>query len=147
MAVRNILKDQDETLRKISRPVAAIDARILELAQDMIDTMKAADGVGLAAPQVGILRRMVVIDVGQGPMVLINPELVRKSGKQITSEACLSLPGLRCDVQRPMKVTVSGVDLEGMGVTYTGNGLFARAVCHEIDHLNGILFIDHAQKS
>jgi len=145
MAIRTILKQDDPALRKTCRPVDEVDDRIRQLAADMTETMRAAEGLGLAAPQVGILRRLIVIDVGQGPVVLANPQLVRKSGAATANEGCLSLPGIRKDISRPQRVTVSGINMEGKAVVMTGTGLFARAVCHEIDHLDGILFVDHAE--
>ena len=147
MAVRNILKGEDPGLRKIARPVAQIDMRVQTLVADMIETMKAADGIGLAAPQVGILRRVIVVDVGQGPMPLINPQLMKNSGEQVANEGCLSLPGIRADVCRPMKVSVCGFNPQGEKVVYTGTGLFARVICHELDHLEGVLFTDHVKGS
>nr|MDD6335068.1 peptide deformylase [bacterium] len=145
MAVRNILKGNDPGLRKTSRPVETIDDRLQELIDDMIETLHDADGCGLAAPQVGVLKRVVVIDVGKGPIELINPEIVRMSGEQNMAEGCLSLPGISKAVTRPQKVTVKAKNRNGRTVMYTGTGLLARAFCHEIDHLDGVLFIDRAQ--
>lgn len=133
---------EDDVLRKKSKPVEKIDKRILELLDDMAETMKHADGVGLAAPQVGILRRVVVIDVGDGLIELINPEIVETSGQQRGAEGCLSIPGVRGEVIRPEKVRVKALNRKGEPIEITGTGLLARALCHEIDHLDGILFID-----
>lgn len=142
MAIRRIVKEGDDTLRKISRPVKQIDKRILELMDDMRQTMYANDGVGLAAPQVGILRRVVVIDVGDELYELINPEIVSTEGDVVDVEGCLSVPGRRGKVARPETVTVRALDRKGELREYTGTGLLARAFCHEIDHLDGTLYLD-----
>ncbi len=144
MAVRTIRKDGDEILRKISRKVEVIDDRILTLLDDMKDTMKKAEGVGLAAPQVGVLRRVVVIDVGEGLIELINPVIVYESGEQFEMEGCLSIPGIKGKVKRPEKVIVRAQNRKGKTFEMTGTELLAIAFCHEIDHLNGILFTDKA---
>ena len=144
MAVRTIRKDGDEILRKISRKVEVIDDRILTLLDDMKDTMKKAEGVGLAAPQVGVLRRVVVIDVGEGLIELINPVIVYESGEQTEVEGCLSIPGIKGKVKRPEKVIVRAQNRKGETFEMTGTELLAIAFCHEIDHLNGILFTDKA---
>ena len=144
MAIRTIRKDGDEVLRKVSRTVEVIDDRILTLLDDMRETMKKAEGVGLAAPQVGILRRVVVIDVGEGLIELINPVIVYESGEQLGEEGCLSVPGIRGQVKRPAKVIVRAMNRKGETIEMTGTELLAIAFCHEIDHLNGILFIDKA---
>ena len=140
MAIRNILKEGDPLLNKTSRPVEKIDERVLELLEDMKETMYAADGVGLAAPQVGILKRIVVIDIGDGVLELINPEIICSTGEQNEVEGCLSLPGISGVTERPMNVQVKALDREGYEVLVTGTGLLTRALCHEIDHLDGILF-------
>lgn len=144
MAVREIRKDGDEILRKVSRKVEAIDDRILTLLDDMKDTMYKAEGVGLAAPQVGVLRRVVVIDVGEGLIELINPVIVYQSGEQCEEEGCLSVPGIRGQVKRPEKVIVRAMDRNGKTFEMEGTGLLAIAFSHEIDHLNGVLFTDKA---
>lgn len=144
MAIRNIVKEGDETLRKTCRPVTVFDERLSVLIDDMIQTMHAADGVGLAAPQVGILRRVVVIDIGEGPIILVNPEIIEKSGQQEEMEGCLSCPGQYGITKRPQTVTVHAQGRDGRAFTLTGADLLARAFCHEIDHLDGILFKDHA---
>jgi peptide deformylase len=142
--VRNILKFGDETLRKQCKPMQKYDLRLWLLLRDMADTMYKAEGVGLAAPQVGILRRVVVIDVGDehGLIELINPEIIATEGEQEGSEGCLSAPGRRGYVKRPNKVTVKAQDRKGKPFEITGEGLLARAFCHEIDHLNGVLYSD-----
>lgn len=142
MAVRNIRKSDDEILRKLSKKVDVIDERILTLLDDMAETMYKAEGVGLAAPQVGVLRRVVVIDIGEGLLELINPVVVYENGEQVEEEGCLSIPETRGDVKRPMKVIVRAMNRKGETFEITGNELLARALCHEIDHLNGILFTD-----
>lgn len=144
MGVRNIRKDGDEVLRKVSRKVEVIDDRILTLLDDMNETMKKAGGVGLAAPQVGILRRVVTIDIGEGLIELINPVIVYESGEQLEEEGCLSIPGIRGQVKRPAKVIVRAMNRKGETFEKTGTELLAIAFCHEIDHLNGILFTDKA---
>ena len=142
--VRKILQFGDETLRKTSKPMQKFDLRLWLLLRDMADTMNKAEGVGLAAPQVGILRRVVVIDVGDenGLIELINPEIIAQEGEQEGSEGCLSAPGRRGYVKRPNKVTVRAQDRKGKFFEITGEGLLARAFCHELDHLDGILYSD-----
>lgn len=140
--VRKIVKLGDETLRKISKPMQKFDLRLWLLLRDMADTMYKAEGVGLAAPQVGILRRVVVIDVGDGLMELINPEIISAEGEQGGPEGCLSVPGRQGFVVRPNRVTVRAVDRKGKSIEVTGEGLKARALCHEIDHLDGIVYVD-----
>ena len=137
-----IVKLGDETLRKISKPMQKFDLRLWLLLRDMADTMYNADGVGLAAPQVGILRRVVVIDVGDGLLELVNPEIIETEGEQGGAEGCLSVPGRRGFVVRPNKVTVRARDRKGKEFTVTGEGLKARALCHEIDHLDGVMYVD-----
>ena len=146
MAIRTIRHDGDEVLRKKSKKVEEITPKIRELIEDMIDTMYEADGVGLAAPQVGILRRIFVIDVGEGPIVCINPEILETSGSQTDDEGCLSLPGYYAPVCRPNYVQFRFFNEDMEECVMEGEGLFARAVLHENDHLNGILFKDRAQK-
>lgn len=140
--VRKIVKLGDEVLRKVSKPMEKFDLRLWLLLRDMADTMYKADGVGLAAPQVGILRRVVVIDIGEGLVELINPEIIAVEGEQAGPEGCLSVPGRRGHVVRPNKVTVKAVDRKGHPFEITGEGLMARALCHEIDHLDGIVYVD-----
>ena len=146
MAKLKILKDGDTALRLKSRPVTDINKRILTLLDDMTETMRAADGVGLAAPQIGVLRRVVVIECEPGNVLeLINPVIVEKSGKQHELEGCLSVPGRQGYTDRPMHVKVEALNRNGEKITLEGEGLLARAFCHEIDHLDGILYIDHAE--
>jgi peptide deformylase len=145
MAILNILKDTDPTLRKTSREVTEITPRILTLLDDMKDTMRAANGCGLAAVQVGILRRIVVIETEEsGYIELINPKIVAYSGRQQEAEGCPSVPGRWGITDRPMHVTVKALNRKGEEVTYTGKDLLARAFCHELDHLDGKLFTDNA---
>ena len=145
--VRKILTFGDETLRKPCKPMQKFDLRLWLLLRDMADTMNKAEGVGLAAPQVGILRRVVVIDVGDenGLIELINPEIIAQEGEQEGSEGCLSAPGRRGFVKRPNKVTVRAQDRKGKPFEITGEGLLARAFCHELDHLDGILYSDREE--
>ena len=169
MALRNILLEGDDTLRKKSKDVVNFGERNNLLLDDMWETMKSADGVGLAAPQVGILRRVVIIDVSppanvddantdddfvddmdeveevQTQFELINPEIIEKRGECTESEGCLSLPGVIGMVPRPEYVKVKAYDREGNDIVVEGEGLLAKAICHEIDHLDGILFIDIAE--
>ena len=146
MAKLKILKDGDTALRLKSRPVTDINKRILTLLDDMTETMRYADGVGLAAPQVGVLRRVVVIECEPGNVLeLINPVIVEKSGEQHELEGCLSVPGRQGYTDRPMHVKVEALNRIGEKITLEGEGLLARAFCHEIDHLDGILYIDHAE--
>jgi peptide deformylase len=143
MAVRQIIEFGDETLRKRAREVDKIDARIETLVADMKETMALANGVGLAAPQVGVLRRVVIVDLEDiGVVELINPVITKKSGHQEDIEGCLSYPGEYGITNRPMNVTVEAMNLAGEKVKYSVSGLSARAVCHEVDHLDGKLFID-----
>lgn len=145
MAKLQIRKVGDECLRKTCRPVDAITPRVLTLLDDMVATMRAANGVGLAAPQVGILRRIVVIEVEPGEVLeLINPKIVAFSGEQDGQEGCLSVPGRWGMVKRPMHVTVRALNRKGEEVEITGHELLARCFCHELDHLDGTLYIDKA---
>ncbi|NLV75737.1 MAG: peptide deformylase [Tissierellia bacterium] len=142
MAIRQIRYIGDPLLRKVSREVTEIDDRIKILLEDMVDTMYKEEGIGLAAPQVGVLRRVVVIDVGEGVLKLINPELIYEEGENIDIEGCLSVPNRAGKVKRPEKVKVKYIDETGEEKVIEGTGLLAKALCHEIDHLDGILFID-----
>ncbi len=148
MAKRNIVKIGDDVLRKICRTQLTFDEKLHQILDDMSETMYAAEGVGLAAPQVGLLRRYCVIDVGDGLIELINPVITEKSEEtQTGNEGCLSIPD-RCEiVTRPMRVSVRAQNRFGENITVTGEGLKARALCHEIDHLDGVLYIDHAKRS
>ena len=142
MALRTIRVEGDPVLTKVSRPVDKMTPRNHELIMDMLDTMYDAMGVGLAAPQVGILKRIVVIDVGEGPIVLINPEILETSGEQTGDEGCLSVPGMAGQVTRPNYVKVKALDIDMNVVEYEGDGLLARAFCHEIDHLDGHMYTE-----
>ena len=145
MAKLNIVKYGDDTLRKTCREVDVITPKILTLLDDMADTMHEADGCGLAAPQVGVLRRIAVVEVEEGKIIeLINPKIIAFSGEQIEQEGCLSLPGRTVFTSRPMHVTVRAMNRKGEVVDYTGSGLLAKAFCHELDHLDGKLYIDCA---
>ena len=142
MAIRTIVKEGDEVLRKVCRPVEKFDQKLNDLIQDLADTMYQANGVGLAAPQVGILKRVAVVDVGDGLFEFINPRIVESSGEQIGTEGCLSCPGVWGTVKRPNVVTVEAYDRNGERFLLTANELFERAICHELDHLDGKLFKD-----
>ena len=142
MALRTIRVEGDPVLTKISRPVDKMTPRIHDLIADMLDTMYEAMGVGLAAPQVGILKRIVVIDVGDGPIILINPEIIEKSGEQTGDEGCLSVPGMSGQVTRPDHVKVKALNEDMEEVVYEGEGLLARAFCHELDHLDGHMYTE-----
>ena len=143
MAIRKIIEmGKDEILRKHSRKVTKFDHRLGVLLDDMADTMYEADGVGLAAPQVGILKRCVVIDVGEGLIELVNPEILTAEGEVVDVEGCLSVPGRRATVARPEKVRVHAQDRKGKHIEIEGEGLLARCLCHELDHLDGVLYVD-----
>ena len=143
MALRNIVKLGDPILYKKSRKVEKFDSKLAVLIDDMLETMYDANGVGLAAVQVGILKRVVVIDIGEGPIELVNPEITFEEGEQKESEGCLSLPGKFGVTLRPKKVQVKAQDRNGKWQVFTGEDLKAIAFCHEIDHLDGILFTSH----
>ena len=142
MALRNIREDGDPILRKKARTVTEFNDRLFELLDDMADTMYAAPGVGLAGPQVGVLKRVIVMDVGDGLIELINPEITFEEGEQTGTEGCLSLPGLAGLVTRPATVKVKAQNRKGQWCLYKGEELKARCFCHEIDHLDGILYKD-----
>ncbi|MBN2285380.1 MAG: peptide deformylase [Tissierellales bacterium] len=143
MAIRNLRIEGDAILRKKSKEINNIDERLLILLDDMLETMYANDGIGLAAVQVGVLKRAVVIDLGEGPMKLLNPVIVMQEGEQIFTEGCLSVPGKNGEVLRPLKVKVSYKDIDGNEQILEAENLMAVCLCHEIDHLNGVLFIDN----
>ena len=144
MAIRIIREEGDENLRKKSREVEVVDDKIRQLVNDMIETMHKFDGLGLAAPQVGILKRVIVIDLydDNGPMALINPVIIKEKGTQIVEEGCLSFPNKFAKVERPEQMIVEGLNVNGEKVKVRGKGLLAQALAHEIDHLNGEVFID-----
>jgi len=143
MAIRKIVKlGEDEILRKRCRKVDKFDKRLHVLLDDMADTMYEADGAGLAAPQVGILKRVVVIDVGEGLIELVNPEIIASEGSQMCIEGCLSVPGKRGKVERPAIVRVHAQDRDGNHIELEGEEFLANALCHELDHLDGIIYVD-----
>ena len=142
MAIRNIRTLGDDVLRKTSKPVKEMTERTKNLIEDMLDTMYLAGAVGLAAPQVGVLKRIVVIDVGDGPVVLENPQIIETDGEQSGLEGCLSLPGKHAMVTRPNHVIVKAQDKNMEEFTLEGEELMARAICHECDHLDGIMYVD-----
>ena len=146
MAIRKIRFIGDPCLNKVCKPVQKITPSIETLIEDMFDTMYEANGVGLAAPQVGVLKRIVVIDIGDGPIIMINPEIIEKDGEQTGYEGCLSLPGKVAVVKRPDHVICEAFDEDMNPITVEGFGLFARALCHETDHLDGILYPDVAEE-
>ena len=146
MALREIVQIGEPVLRKKAKKVEVIDEKILQILDDMADTMYNADGVGLAAPQVGILKRIVVIDIGDGLLELINPEIIETSGEQIGEEGCLSFIGESGIVRRPNVVKVRAYNRKGQLFEIEGEELLARAFCHEIDHLDGILYVDKVEK-
>lgn len=145
MAIREIRLSGDEILRKTSREVEEVTNKIRELLDDMVETMHKYNGVGLAAPQVGILKRVIVIDLydGEEPLQLVNPKIIKAKGKQEVEEGCLSFPNEYAKMVRPKEVTVEALDRDGKKVIITGKDLLAQALAHEIDHLNGILFVDN----
>lgn len=143
MAIRKIVKlGEDEVLRKRARKVDKFDRRLWTLMDDMADTMYEADGAGLAAPQVGILKRVVVVDVGEGLIELVNPEILAAEGSQICIEGCLSVPGRRGRVERPERVRIHAQTRRGDPIELEGEGFLANALCHEIDHLDGVVYVD-----
>ncbi len=142
MAIRNLRFGGDAILRKTSKEVKEVTPKVKELIDDMLETMYDSNGVGLAAVQVGILKRIVVIDVGEGPLVMINPEVIKTEGSQTGDEGCLSVPGKAGQVTRPMQVTVRYMDEDGEQYELEGEELLARAICHECDHLDGKLYLD-----
>jgi peptide deformylase len=146
MAVYKIVEIGDEVLREKCKEVPVITPNILKLLDNMADTMYEANGVGLAAPQIGISKRVVVIDVGEGLVELINPEIVKKDGEDIDVEGCLSIPGVTGEICRSARVVVKALNRKGEEIILEGSGLLARAFQHEIDHLDGVLFVDKAEK-
>ena len=145
MALRNLVLEGDSLLRKTSRPVDEITPRIIKLLDDMADTMYyGGRGIGIAAPQVGVLRRVFIVDVGDehGLIEFINPEILEVSGSQTDNEGCLSVPGKTCEVERPSHIKVKALDRNGNEFVLEADELLARCICHENDHLNGVLFID-----
>ena len=146
MAIRNIVQVGDDILNKECRLVERFDDKLHQLLDDMQDTLYEANGAGLAAPQVGVLRRVCIVDVGDGPIELINPEIVATEGEQTGPEGCLSLPNEWGEVTRPMRVTVRAQNRKGKWFETTGDELCARAFCHEIDHLHGVVFTDKASR-
>ncbi len=145
MAIRTIREEGDEILKKVSREVEVIDEKIQTLIDDMLETMHKFNGVGLAAVQVGILKRVVVIHIDyekEEPLILINPEIIKQKGAQTVEEGCLSFPNKFAKIVRPEEVTIEALDRNGEKIKLTGKGLLAQAISHEIDHLNGEVFID-----
>ncbi|AVX20318.1 MULTISPECIES: peptide deformylase [Carboxydocella] len=145
MAVFKIVEIGDPVLRQVAKPVKEITPNIIKLLENMADTMYDAEGVGLAAPQIGISKRVIVVDVGEGLIELINPEIIHCEGKEVAVEGCLSVPGKQGDVERWARVKVRGLNRQGELVEYEAEGLLARAFQHEIDHLDGILYVDKAE--
>ncbi|MBQ7770623.1 MAG: peptide deformylase [Clostridia bacterium] len=142
MAIRNVVQVGDDVLRQVCFPVEEFDEKLWKLLDDMKETVKKEEGAGLAAPQVGILRRLAVVDVDEGYFELINPKIIAQKGEQSGWEGCLSVRGKSGIVSRPMKVTVVYQDRNGQQQTIKAKGFFARAICHELDHLDGVLYID-----
>ncbi len=144
MAIRIIRKDGDEILRKKSREVETVDNKIREILDDMVETMHQSNGVGLAGPQIGILKRLVVIDLydDNGPIKLVNPKIIKQEGEQEVEEGCLSFPNQFAKIIRPAKITVEALNEKGDKITIEAEGLLAQAIAHEVDHLEGILFVD-----
>lgn len=142
MALREIRTQGDPVLEKVCKPVKTMTPRLQGLVDDMLETMYEANGVGLAAPQVGVLRRIVVIDVGEGPYVLVNPEIIEKDGEQTGQEGCLSVPGVYGIVTRPEHVKAKAFDKDMKPYEIEAEGLFARAICHELDHLDGHMYTE-----
>ena len=146
MAIRMLRTKEDDVLYKMCKPVDKFDNKLAILLDDMYDTMNEKNGVGLAAPQVGILKRVVVIDVGDGKIELVNPQIIEEEGVQNGSEGCLSVPGVFGEVERPMRVKVKAQDRFGNEIIVEGEELLARALCHECEHLDGKLFLDRVTR-
>lgn len=148
MAVKEILKFPNPILKRVSKRVNTIDDEVLALVQDLKDSLYSTTGIGLAAPQIGVLKRVILIDLGEGDeaIILINPVIVAKIGKEESIEGCLSYPGYEGNLIRPKKITVHGMNVAGKKVEYVADGLLAKAFCHEIDHLDGMLYMDRAKK-
>lgn len=147
MAVKIIRMEGDPVLRQVAKPIPEVTSNIQKLLTDLADTMyDTGNGIGLAAPQIGILKRAIVVDVGEGLIELVNPEVIASEGEQIGPEGCLSIPGVSGDVLRANRVTVKALNRHGEEFEITGEGMLARCLLHEIDHLNGILFTDHVRR-
>ena len=149
MAVKEILQYGDKRLNTVCEKVKKVDGKILDLIDDMMDTLYEGNGIGLAAPQIGVLKRVVLIDLGEEegePIIIINPEITAQSGQEKDYEGCLSYVGYEGEVVRPTNVTVEGINVKGKPVTYKASGLLARAFCHEIDHLDGVLYMSKAEE-
>jgi peptide deformylase len=148
MAVKEIIMFGNPKLKRVSKRIEKFDEEVVSLVKDLKDSLYSTTGIGLAAPQIGVLKRAIIIDLREGeePIILINPAIAAKVGKEESIEGCLSYPGYEGKVIRPKKVTVKGVDINGKKVEYTAEGLLAKAFCHEIDHLDGILYTDRAKK-
>jgi peptide deformylase len=146
MAIKMIRKEGDPVLRQIAKPVPEVTRNILKLLDDMADTMYDAPGIGLAAPQIGISKRVIICDIGEGLIELINPEIKEVSGEQTGLEGCLSIPGVEAEVTRPYRAVVKGWNRHQEEIVVEGEGLLARCLLHEIDHLNGILFTDYIKQ-
>ncbi|MDF2880855.1 MAG: peptide deformylase [Clostridiaceae bacterium] len=148
MAVKDILIVPNKILKRISRRVDSVDEDTLQLAEDLKDTLYSTTGIGLAAPQIGVLKRVIYINLRDETeqILLINPKIIAKYGKEDSTEGCLSYPGFEGIVERPKKVIVQGLNEEGKIVEYSAEGLLCKAFCHEIDHLNGVIYIDKAKK-
>lgn len=147
MALREIRKIGDDILRKKSRVVEKVDDRIRTILDDMVETMYHANGVGLAAPQIGLLKRLIVVDIGDGPIKIVNPVIIEKDGEQVDEEGCLSVPGTSGAVRRPSRVKVRGLNENGDEIIIEAEDFLARAFCHEVDHLDGILYVDLVEKT
>jgi peptide deformylase len=149
MAVKEILQYGDKRLTTVCEKVQKVDGKILDLIDDMMDTLYEGNGIGLAAPQIGVLKRVILIDLGEEDgeaIIIINPKITKQSGEEKDAEGCLSYLGHEGDVVRPTNVTVEGINIKGKPVTYNASGLLARAFCHEIDHLDGILYMSRAEE-
>lgn len=148
MSVKEIIKEGNNVLRRKSRRILQVDNEVLELIEDLKNTLYSSTGIGLAAPQIGVLKRVFIIDLRDGsqPLIILNPKIIKKIGKYDDSEGCLSYPGYEGIVERPKKIIVNGMNLQGEEVQYRASGLMARAICHETDHLDGILYMDRAKK-
>lgn len=146
MATYKVVEKEDPILRKISKEVPKITPNVLKLISNMLETMYEYNGVGLAAPQVGVLKRIIVVDIGDGPIALINPEILEREGSQVGQEGCLSCPDMWGDVDRAQYIKIKGITTEGEEVIFEAEDYLARALQHECDHLDGVLFIDKVKK-
>ncbi|MDL2289311.1 peptide deformylase [Clostridia bacterium OttesenSCG-928-F22] len=145
MAQREIITFPHPALKKKCKPVTVVNERVIQILEDLAETMYLAEGVGLAASQISVLRRLAVVDVGEGLIELINPEIIEQEGEEIDIEGCLSFPNMQAQVKRPQTIVVRTLTRDGKEIEFTASGYFARAICHETDHLDGVVYMDKAE--